>query len=227
MQLHDLKKKILISFIASSLALAVYGQNMQFSFSTDASVLRSFKKFQRFWSVGQTITGHFNFKPREGIYAWLAYYSNAKFSNYPTAYAKSIATAPQQVDYMNRAQLGLKHLSLGWRHYFKGAFNIEEGWSIYGYGGFGILFGTITNTHSVIIDTADYNVPVFAGKDNFTRLTVDLALGYELPLGGNIYLYAEGRTLLPTTEYPTAYLLVNKRAPITGSVNMGMRFIFE
>ncbi|RYF95299.1 MAG: hypothetical protein EOO00_04580 [Chitinophagaceae bacterium] len=222
-----MKKKIVISLIASCFTLAVCGQNMQFSFATDASVLRSFKKFQRFWAVGQTVTGHFNFAPREGLYAWLAYYSNAQFSNYPTAYAKSFATIPQQIDYMNRVQIRLKHVSVGWRHYFKGAFNMEEGWSIYGYGGFGILFGTVTNKHSVSIDTADYEVPVLAGKDNFTRLTLDLALGYEKPIGGNIYFYAEGRTLLPTTEYPTRYLLEGRLVPITASINMGFRILFE
>lgn len=227
MQLHELRKKILISFLSCFLLLGVYAQNVQFSLSTDVSVLRSFKKFQRFWSVGQTVTGLFNFGPKDGVYAWIAYYSTAQFSNYPTAYAKTIGTIPQQVDYMNRVQIGLKHTSIGWRHYFKGAFDLEEGWSIYGYGGFGILFGTVTNTHSVTIDTASYDVPVLAGKDNFTRLTLDLALGYEIPLGGNIFFYAEGRTLLPTTEYPTGYLLVNNRAPLTASLNTGIRILFE
>jgi hypothetical protein len=207
--------------------MSAYGQKMQFSFSSDASLLRSFKKFQRFWSVGQTVTGHFNFAPRDGFYAWIAYYGNAQFSNYPTAYAKSPVTFPQAIDYMNRVQIRLNHLSLGWKHYFKGAANLEEGWSIYGYGGFGILFGAVTNTHSLAIDTADYILPVLAGKDKFTRLTLDLALGYEIPLGGNIFFYAEARTLLPTTDYPTGHLLVNGRVPLTASVNTGLRLLFE
>lgn len=177
--------------------------------------------------MGQTITGHFHFTPTDGFYVWFAYYINAQFSNYPTATAKSILTIPSQIDYMNRVQLGSKHFSIGWKRYLKGAYNLEEKWSLYGYAGFGILFGTVTNQHSVPIDSANYHIPVLKGKGNFTRLTLDLGLGYERPLGGDIYFYAEGRTFLPTTDYPSNYLLVNKKAPLTASVNMGLRILFD
>jgi hypothetical protein len=226
-QFNCLRKKTVISFVVTFFSIVAFSQKMQFSLATDASLLRSFKKEQQFWAIGQTVVGHFNFAPREGLFVWLSYYSNAQFSNYPVATAKSTTTIPQQVDYMNRVQFRLKHCSVGWKHYFKGAYNIEENWSLYGYGGFGILFGDITNTHSVLIDSASYDIPVLPGKDNITRLTVDLGLGYERPIGGDIYFYAEARTLLPTTDFPTHYLLVNKKAPLTAAVNMGFRILFD
>ncbi len=221
------KLKILIALYFCFASTVLFSQKMQFSLATDVSLLRSFKKEQRFWAIGQTITGHFNFAPAEGLYAWLSYYSNAQFSNYPTATAKSSTTVPQQIDYMNRVQYHIKHFSVGWKHYFKGAYNIEEKWSLYGYAGFGILFSTVTNTHSVRIDSANYNIPVLQGKDNFNRLTLDLGLGYERPVGGDIYVYAEARAVLPTTDYPTNFLLVNESAPLTAAVNMGFRILFD
>jgi hypothetical protein len=222
-----LKKKIVISLVVTLFSSFALSQKAQFSFATDVSLLRSFKKEQRFWAIGQTIVGHLNLAPEDGLFVWLAYYSPAQFSNYPTATAKDINTIPQQIDYMNRVKLRIKHFSIGWKHYLKGAYNIENNWSLYGYGGFGILFANVVNQHSVPIDTANYNIPVMKGTDNFKRLTIDLGLGYEKPIGGDIYFYAEARTILPTTDYPTNYLLVNKKAPRSASVNMGLRILFD
>ena len=173
------------------------------------------------------VAGHFNFAPKNGMYVWLAYYSNGKFSNHPTATAKSIFTLPQQIDYTNDAQMRIKHISVGWKHYLKGAYNIEDSWSLYGYAGFGLLLGSIENQHSVSIDSAEYYIPVLKGKANFKRLTLDLGLGYEMPVGGDIYFYMEGRAFLPTTDYPSNYLFVNKKAPLTGSLNTGLRILFD
>ena len=161
------------------------------------------------------------------MYVWLAYYSNGKFSNHPSATAKSPFTLPQQIDYTNDAQMRIKHISVGWKHYLKGAYNIEDKWSLYGYAGFGLLLGSIENQHSVSIDSAEYYIPVFKGKANFKRLTLDLGLGYEIPLGGDIYFYMEGRAFLPTTDYPSNYLFLNKKAPLTGSLNTGLRILFD
>ncbi len=115
---------------------------------------------------------------------------------------------------------------MGWKHYLKGAYNAEEGWNLYGYAGFGLMFGVAENTHSINIDSASYVIPVLQGKDKFKRLTFDLGLGYEIPLGGDIYLYMEGRTLIPTTDYPSRYLFINENAPWFGSVNGGLRILF-
>ncbi len=76
----------------------------------------------------------------------------------------------------------MKHFSAGWRKYLKGTAAAENGWNIYAYAGLGIFMGRVENSHSVAIDTADYNVPVLSGTANFKRLTLDLGLGWELPL---------------------------------------------
>jgi hypothetical protein len=226
-QFNCLKKQTFILFLCILFFVPAFSQTAQFSLATDVSLLRSFKKEQRYWAIGQTVAGHFNFAPKNGMYVWLAYYSNGKFSNHPSATAKSPLTLPHQIDYTNDAQMRIKHISVGWKHYLKGAYNMEDKWSLYGYAGFGLLFGSIENQHSVSIDSAEYYIPVLQGKANFKRLTLDLGLGYEIPLGGDIYFYMEGRAFLPTTDYPSNYLFVNKKAPLTGSLNTGLRILFD
>jgi hypothetical protein len=182
-----LKKQITILltfYLYCGIAIA---QKPQFSLSTDASLLHSFKKGQRYWALGQTITVHCNFTSKEGLYVWFSYYSNGKFTNQLTAYAKDTATMPQRLSYSNDAKLRFSHVSIGWKHYLKGAYNAEEKWNLYGYAGFGLLFGVAENIHSVSIDTAAYLLPVLRGKGNFKRLTLDLGLGYELPVGGDVF----------------------------------------
>lgn len=191
------------------------------------SILRSFKKEQRYWSIGQTVHFHFHFTPTDGAYAWISYYSDGKFSNALTADAKSSTTLPQQIGYQNKAQVRFKHISFGWKRYLKGRFDSEKKWSLYGYAGFGLMMGSIVNTHSVGIDTSIYIVPVLGGKANFKRLTLDVGLGAEFPLGADIYLYFEGRALIPTTDYPSHYLFINKKAPFTGAANAGLRILFN
>lgn len=220
-------KKVIAILPVLLLCLTAFSQQPQFSLSTDASVMRSFRKDQRFWAFGQTVTGHFHFAPKDGLYAWLAYYTNGKFNNHTTAGAKTVFTTPMEIAYINQALLRYKHISIGWRHYFKGAYNNEDTWNLYGYAGFGLLFGSVENTHSVAIDTANYHLPVLSGKANFKRLTYDLGLGFEKPLGGDISLYMEGRVFIPGTGYPSPYLFVNERAPLAASVNVGLRILFD
>lgn len=200
---------------------------MQFSLSTDATVMRSFRKDQQFWAFGQTITGHFHFTPKNGVYTWLTYYTNGKFNNNVTAGAKAVITTPSEIQYVNQALLRYKHISIGWKHYFKGAYNNEDNWNLYGYAGFGLLFGGIENKHSVAIDTASYYLPVLSGKANFKRLTYDLGLGYERPMGGDFSIYIESRVFIPAMGYPSPYLFVNKRAPLAASANLGLRILFD
>jgi hypothetical protein len=221
---YSRKIPALILFVLSF--TTALSQRPQFSLATDVSLLRSFKKEQRYWAVGQTVHFHFHLTPKDGIYAWIAYYSDGKFRNALTASAKSPATTPSQINYQNRAQLRFKHVSLGWKHYLKGTPSSEKHYNLYGYAGFGLMIGRIINTHSPVIDTAVYIVPVFSGKANFKRLTFDLGLGVEVPVGGDIYLYFEGRALVPTTDYPSKYLFVNKDAPFTGVANLGLRILF-
>ena len=88
------------------------------------------------------------------------------------------------------------------------------------------MFGTVENRHSTSIDTADYVAPVVQGKGHFKRLTFDVGLGYEIQVADDIYFYTEARVLLPTTDYPSDYLFVDENAPLTGSINAGIRLFF-
>jgi len=225
-QFNRLKKQIGILLFYVLVFVSAFSQKPQFSLATDISLFRSFKKDQRYWSVGQTVAGHFNFTPADGFYVWFAYSSNGKFNKQLEAMAKSAITIPQQVSYTNYAKLRFNHISMGWKHYLKGVYNTEDQWNLYGYAGFGLLFGIVENTHSVPVDSTDYDIPVWQGKTKFKRLTIDLGIGYEIPLGGDIYFYLEGRALVPTTDYPSHYLFINENAPLIGSVNAGVRLLF-
>lgn len=120
-----------------------------------------------------------------------------------------------------------KHVSLGWKRYLKGAYDSENKWNLYGYAGFGLMMGSVVNTHSIDIDTTVYFVPVLSYKDNFKRLTLDLGTGVEIILGGGIYFYIEARVLIPATDYPSKHLFVNNNAPFTGAANAGIRVLFN
>ena len=218
-------KKISASLVAVFSFAFSFAQT-KFSIATDLGLQRSFKKEQQYWAVGHTVQAQFYFTPKDGAYAWISYYTNGKFTNHVSATAKSIATSPQQINYDNNAVMRFKQISIGWRKYLKGTFNAEEGWNIYGYAGFGVILGRVENTHSVSIDTVLYNVPVRVGMANFKRLTLDLGLGWEVPLGADIFLYAEGRVWIPTTDYPSKYILVNENAPLVGMINAGIRILF-
>ena len=226
-QLYYLKKTIVILLFCVFYFIPAFPQKAQFSFATDFTILRNFTNEQRFWTVGQTVAAHFNFTPKDGMYAWIAYSGNGKFSNQLAATAKTVFTIPLQVDYTNKSIMRFRHISIGWKRYLKGAYTIETNWSLYGYAGFGLLFGNINNSHSVSIDTADYFIPVLKGKADFKRLTFDIGLGYERPVGGDVYFYMEARTLIPTTEYPSQYLFINNNAPLIGSFNTGLRLLFD
>jgi hypothetical protein len=220
-----LKKQFCILFLSGFIGTAIFSQQTKVSLASDASILRSFKKEQQYWAIGQTVSLHFNFTPKEGAYAWLSYYSNGNFSNALTATAKTPATAPQAVNYNNKAQLRFKHISLGWKKYLKGDCTSEKGWNLYGYAGFGLMLGAVTNIHSAGIDTAIYVVPVLSGKANYKRLTADLGLGAEIPIGADVFFYTEARALVPTSDYPSKYLFINKKAPFTAAFNLGIRIL--
>jgi hypothetical protein len=220
--------RIFLFVIAMMLASTAFTQKRfpQFSLATDLGFQHSFKKEQRYSAGGHTVHGIFHTDSRNAVYAWLSYYSAGKFHNDLTATAKLPATSPQQIGYRNNASMRFKHLSLGWRRFINGNYDDESG-HLYGYAGLGILLGRVDNTHSVSIDTADYNVPVRAGKANFKRLTADLGFGYEGHMGANIYWYAEGRAWIPTTDFPSKYIFVNENAPLVGMFNLGIRILFE
>jgi hypothetical protein len=218
-------KRIFLIAITSCYIGTASSQNL-FSFATDIGVQRNFKKDQRYWAFGFTAQAQFHITAQDGVYAWFASYSPGHYKNNLTATAKDIVTIPQEIDYTNKGKMRLKQFSLGWRRYLKGTPDAEKGWNLYAFAGFGIILGRVDNEHSVPIDTADYNVPVRSGRANFKRLTVDLGAGWECPIGADFYLYSEARAWVPTTAYPSDYIFVNRNAPFTGMVNLGLRLLF-
>ena len=204
-----------------------FTQPIRFSVATDLGIQRSFKKDQQFWAIGHTVHMHFNYNDHNGFYAWASYYTNGKFTNQLRATAKSTGTTPQQIDYANNAQMRFKQISLGWRHYLKGKINQDKTLNIYFYAGWGLMLGRIENSDSPTIDTTTYLLPVSRGKGNFKRLTFDIGLGWEWPIGSDVYFYNEGRVWLPTSNYPSKFLFINRKAPLVGSLNFGLRVLFN
>jgi hypothetical protein len=208
--------------------ITVDAQQTQFSLSIDMGAMKSFKKEQKFWAPGQTIAAHFHLSPENGAFAFLNYYINAKFRNEGiVATAKSPATIPQQISYTNKTDMDLAHISLGWKRYIAGSFNRDTKGNLYVFAGLGLTIGRLLNTHSLTIDTADYNLPVLGGKGNFKRLTIDPGIGYEKCFGGDIYFYIEGRSFVALTDYPTPYLLINGYVPVSASIHAGIRILFD
>jgi hypothetical protein len=206
--------------------ISLFAQQTRFSLSTDVNGLISLRKQQHFLALGQTVTWHFHITKKDGAYAWLVYYTQGKFHNTLTATARQPLTTPQQISFRNNASMAIKQISLGWKHYLKGGIDTEDKWNFYGSAGWGLMLGRIDNSHSPPIDTADYFVQVLPGKANFKRLTIDLAVGYEKPLGADIYIFMEGRTLVPITNYPSKFIYINNNAPLTVTLNLGVRILF-
>jgi len=198
------------------------------SIETDISLQRNFKKEQHFWTIGQSVTVNWHFNPREGAYALVCYYSNGNFKNELSATAKSPVTSPQQLSFVNKAQVRLEQISFGWKRYVVGTSDAEKNWNLYVFAGFGLIFGKATNNYSIAIDTALYNTPSrpVNGSGHFKRLTLDVGLGWEVPLGGDIFIYSQAKAWIPTTEYPSRYLFVNNNAPFAAMISAGLRILF-
>ncbi len=223
-----MKKNKTILFLSITFLSQILFSQTRISFATDASLQKNFKKDQRFLAIGQDLLFNWHFTARSGAYASLSYYSNGKFKNTLSAAAKSSNTSPQQIFFINKAQVNLKQISLGWKYYFVGSSDAESRWNLYEAAGFGLIFGRASNSYSILIDTSLYNTPQqpVNGSGHFKRLTLDLGLGWEIPLGADIYLYSEGRVWIPTTEYPSKYLFVNNNAPLAGMIAAGLRILF-
>ncbi len=222
-----IKNRTILFLIACAFSQIAFSQT-RVSIATDLSLQRSFKKEQRFWALGQNIVIDWHFTPKSGAYASVCYYSKGSFQNPLSATAKSSTTLPQQIFFTNNEQVRLKQISLGWKDYFIGTSDAESKWSLYGIAGFGLIFGKATNTYSAAIDTSLYNPPQqpVNGSGHFKRLTLDLGLGWEIPLAGDVYFYSEGKIWIPTTEYPSKYLFVNNNAPLAAAVSAGLRILF-
>jgi len=201
----------------------------QFSVATDASLLRNLSKQQKFTSFGQTVQLNFYPGVKDAVYAWISYYTNGKFTNNFVATAKDSLTSPQEIYYAAHTEMRYRQISIGWKHYFVGAYNSEHIWNVYGYAGFGLLLGKASNTFDKLVDTALYNSPQpIEGSSAFRRLTIDGGLGTEFPLGGGVFVYSEVRTWLPSSHYPSEYLYKsNYNIPAIVAINVGLRLLIE
>ena len=74
-------RKITCFIIAIISALSISAQPPQFSIATDIGLQRSFKKEQQFYAFGHTVQVQFHLAEKDGVYFWLSYYTNGKFSN--------------------------------------------------------------------------------------------------------------------------------------------------
>jgi hypothetical protein len=207
------------------MALAGSGQ-VRFSVSSDFAVMRNFSPKQKFWTLGQTVEGNFHFSKKETAYAWINYYIPGKFKNHFNASAKSPSTLPPTINFTASARWRNNEVSLGWKHYFRGSFDAENGWSLYGTAGFGLMFTKVENSFDPAVDTALYNTPLLPGSNQFYRLTLDLGLGVEFPVGGDFFLYSDIRTWIPSSGYPSPYLHNTKNVPLPAIVSGGLRILF-
>jgi hypothetical protein len=201
---------------------------MRFSVATDVGVMRNFSPDQKFWTFGQSVLANLHFSKKESAYAWINYYSKGRFDNDFTATAKSPATIPASFQYKVNGEWRINQFSIGWKHYLKGSFDQDYGWSMYNLVGFGLMFTRATNTFNTPVDTSQYIIPSapVAGEGKFDRLTLDLGLGGEYSTGGNIFLYGELRTWLPTSNYPSPFLHNNKSVPLPVILSLGIRVMF-
>lgn len=201
----------------------------QFSISTDLSILRNFDGKQPFTVPGQTVAAQWHPDKKYAVYGYYTYHWNGKYANTLRADAKQSSTQPQSFDFLNRSEMTLHHLSVGVKKYLLGSIYNEDRLMIYVSGGFGLIFGKATNNFSLPVDTSLYTVQdnVIAGRGRFKRLTFDISGGAEYPVGYAVFFFSEARLLIPTTDYPSSYLLKNNNAPLLGSINIGLRILFN
>ncbi|RZL98076.1 MAG: hypothetical protein EOO88_61395, partial [Pedobacter sp.] len=180
--------RLVLLLLASVAGVNIHAQYSGFSLTSELSIVRSFKEKQQFWGIGPAIKFLSHINPKESFYASFGYYSPERVENRVIAAAKSNATVPSYLLFENTSTISLHQISLGYHRYLKGSCMEESKWNIYGFAGFGIILGKVNNTQSVVVDTSRYTTPVLEGRSGFKRLTVDVGLGTEVNLGGQLYL---------------------------------------
>lgn len=223
--MKSLQNAFIIFFLLNS--GCVFAQ-VKFSLATDISLLHNFDEQQKFTVIGQTVLPQWHFDKKSTMYAWLTYHSNGKYKNSLTATAKSPATQPQTISFVNQSEMRLRQISIGYKRYFIGGFDNLEKFNLYAAGGFGLIFGSVSNTFSPNIDTALYTIQnnIVSGTGDFKRLTFDITGGVEFPVSYELYIYSEIRMHIPMTDYPSNYLVKNSNAPFLGGINLGIRVLF-
>jgi len=163
------------------------------------------------------------------VYAWLNFHWKGKYENTLIATANSPTTQPQTISFSDQSEMKLKQISFGFKRYLIGSYNHLEKFNLYAAGGFGVMYGNASNIFSTNIDTALYTIQynVVHGAGDFKRLTFDITGGVEFPFSYEFYLYSEIRMYIPTTDYPSKYLLNNSHAPFLCGINLGLRILFD
>lgn len=216
-----------LTFLFTSISLLAISQS-GFSIATDVSVMRNFSPEQKFWAIGQTVIAEINFSKKESAFVRLGYFSPGRFSNLFTATAKLPSTIPSSQVYRVKSTWYNREVSIGWKHYFKGAYDNEMSWNFYSTAGFGLMFTKAQNNFIPVPDTSLYNpapAPI-SGEHGFKRLTFDLGLGVEYPVSGGFYIYSEARTWIPASDYPSLVLHHPDNVPLPFMLGFGLRILF-
>lgn len=200
---------------------------IRFSISPDISLMRNFSPGQKFWALGETVQGNVHFSSKETMYAWVTYYTPGKFKNNFTADAKSAAASPLTIPFRSTSKWRNNEFSIGWKHFIRGTCDQEDAVNIYGMAGFGLMFTKVENIFSPSVDTSQYTAPLLPGTSKFYRLTFDLGVGAEYPLGADFFIYSDLRTWIPTSDYPSKYLFSNKNVPLPFMISAGLRILFD
>ena len=224
--MKSLRNAFIIFLLFSSNCLVA---QVKFSLATDVSLIHSFDDQQKFTAVGQTVIPQWHFDSKSTLYGWFSYHANGKYNTTLTATAKSPSTQPQSFSFNNQSEMRLRQISIGYKRYFLGSFESLEKFNLYAAGAFGLMFGTASNTFSTYIDTALYTInnKVVHGTGDFKRLTFDITGGVEFPVAYEMFVYSEIRMYIPITDYPSSYLVKSSNAPFLGSINLGIRVLFN
>ena len=222
------------SFSSALIFFFLLGNNclfaqVKFSAATDISLLHNFDPQQKFTVLGLTIMPQWHLDKKNTVYAWLNFHWKGKYENTLIATANSPTTQPQTISFSNQSEMKLKQISFGFKRYLIGSYNSLEKFNLYAAAGFGVMYGNASNIFSTNIDTSLYTIQynVVHGSGDFKRLTFDLSGGIEFPISYEIYIYSEMRMYIPTTDYPSKYLLNNSHAPKLCSINLGLRILFD
>jgi hypothetical protein len=217
-------KSILVIFLVNVTSIALAQKSL--SIATDFNALHNFRKSQEFWAFGPSFHAVFHLNPKTAAVVSFGFFSYGKFKNNLNATAFQPTTIPQQVIFTNTSKMRLNHFSIGWRNFLKGQTNTKHDWNLYTNLGLGLLSATVLNDFSPMPDTANYQVPVLPGRGEFKRLTLDVAIGVDIHLISDMYFYSEMKSFIPTSSYPSKYLLVNTDAPFPALLSGGFRIMF-
>lgn len=204
------------------------GAQPKLSFATDVSVLRNFSPDQQYFAFGQTVQFDIHINPKTAFYSWFIYHSPGRFENDFKAVAKSPLTTPAEITYTVKGIWRMREFSMGAKYFFKGSYDNEYDWNLYGIAGLGFMFIRAKNVFKSEIDTSLYKLPSrpVEGNGTINRLTVDLGIGGEIPIGGDFYVYGDVRTYLPASSYASSYLHSTRNVPLAVSANIGLRILF-